>query len=111
MFQFLIIYFNKNKNFFLKKWRSLISLFIINIIFAIIYYYYCDSLDDWDERLEDIEDDRKYPMDKFFRRLYFSFVVFSGVGFGDIIPRSIKAKCIVILQIILSMLGLLQIVY
>jgi len=111
MFDFLRVYFQRNKDLVINKWRSLISLLIINIIFALIYYYVCSEESDWEESSQDLVDDKEYPMNKFFRRLYFSFAVFSTVGFGDIIPRSKKTKSIVIVQIILTMLGLLQITY
>jgi hypothetical protein len=104
-------YMKKNKNFILEKWRSLLSLLLINIFFAFIYYFICNDEEDWEESSQDLVDDEKYPINKFFRRLYFSFVVFSSVGFGDILPRSKKAKSIVIIQIILTMMGILQIVY
>ena len=110
MLDFLNEYIKKNKNFIIKKWRSLVSLIIINLVFACIYYFICNDKDDWEESSQDIIDDEKYPLDKFFRRLYFSFVVFSSVGFGDILPRSKKAKSIVIIQIMLTMVGVLQII-
>ena len=111
MFDFLRVYFQKNKNLIINKWRSFVSLLIINIVFALIYYYICDDENDWEERVEDRKEDERNSIDKFFRRLYFSFAVFSTVGFGDIIPKSKKTKSIVIVQIILTMMGLLQITY
>lgn len=37
-----------------------------------------------------------------FEFLYFSLITFSSVGFGDIVPISVSAKLLVILEIILS---------
>lgn len=39
---------------------------------------------------------------QFFEFLYFSFITFSSVGYGDIVPISISGKLIVILEVVLS---------
>lgn len=39
---------------------------------------------------------------QFFEFLYFSFITFSSVGYGDIVPISIAGKIIVILEVVLS---------
>ncbi|MBE7688972.1 two pore domain potassium channel family protein [Tenacibaculum finnmarkense] len=39
---------------------------------------------------------------QFFEFLYFSFITFSSVGYGDIVPISIAGKLIVILEVVLS---------
>lgn len=39
---------------------------------------------------------------QFFEFLYFSFITFSSVGYGDIVPISIAGKLIVILEVFLS---------
>ena len=106
---FLNVYILKNKKFISKKWRSILSILFINLLFAFIYFYICDDENDWEESIEDTKNDGNNSIDVFFRRLYFSFVVFSSVGFGDIIPKSKKARLLVIIQIMLTMVGVLQI--
>jgi len=45
--------------------------------------------------------------DKFFKRLYFSFVTGTTLGYGDIFPNSIICKTITIIQLVMTILLLI----
>ena len=79
-------------------------LMLLNIVFAFIYIIFCNSPDDWNG----MDDDKDTFMVKLFKRLYFSMTTISTVGFGDISPKSIKARSIVMLQFVFVILELLS---
>ena len=69
----------------------LVLLFITNSIFSIIYLFTCKDPEDWNGM--DEEDDSIFK--KLFNRLYFSMTTLSTVGYGDISPKSTKARTLV----------------
>ena len=81
----------------IKKMIIPLSLIMItNIIFALIYLVFCNKPEDWNG-MDDEEDTLQV---KLFKRMYFSLTTLSTVGYGDISPKSIKARAIVMCQFI-----------
>jgi len=69
-------------------------LMFTNVLFGIIYLVFCNQPDDWNG----MDDQNDSLSVKLFKRVYFSMTTLSTVGYGDISPKSIKARMIVMLQ-------------
>ena len=82
------------KKIFKKGIVPIVLFTIINIVFAMIYLLFCNDPEDWNGM--DEEDDPLFK--KLFNRLYFSLTTLTTVGYGDISPKSIKAKIVVMLH-------------
>ena len=85
-----------------KKLSHKLSLFIlVNIIFTMIYFIFCNNETDW-HFINDCDKDNLNKKDGLFLLdyLYFTFTTFTTVGFGDITPRSRKCRLLVILQLL-----------
>ena len=87
--------------FILKNFKKSIveSLIVVSIVFAIIY----SSLDmnEFNNGSTDIiPKDNRYFIDNLFHMLYFSFITTSTIGFGDISPKSSKARFLVCLHLL-----------
>ena len=79
-------------------------LMIINIIFAIIYLVFCNKPEDWNG----MDDEKDTLQVKLFKRIYFSMTTLSTVGYGDISPKSIKARTLVMIQFIFVLFEILS---
>lgn len=93
------------KKFFKRGILPLIILFITNCIFSLIYLVVCNDPEDWNGM--DEEDDSIFK--NLFNRLYFSMTTLSTVGYGDISPKSTKARTLVMFHfsfIILESIGI-----
>jgi len=80
-----------------------IILISINIVFAFIYLF-CNQPEDWNG----MDDENDSFAVKLFKRLYFSMTTFSTVGYGDISPKSIRARFIVMIQFVFILFELLS---
>lgn len=69
-------------------------LILTNIVFAVAYLLFCNHSDDWNG----MDDQNDSLHVKLFKRVYFSMTTMSTVGYGDISPKSIKARMLVMLQ-------------
>jgi len=87
-----------------KMLIPIVILVMINMIFAGIYYIFCNDPEDWNG----MDDDKDTFMVKIFKRFYFSMTTMSTVGYGDISPKSIKARSLVIVHFIFVLFELLS---
>ena len=78
-------------------------LMFTNVLFGIIYLVFCNQPDDWNG----MDDQNDSLSVKLFKRVYFSMTTLSTVGYGDISPKSIKARMIVMLQVAFVLFELL----
>ena len=59
-----------------------------------------------------IEDDDDVTLiDKFFNRLYFSFITFSTIGYGDITPKSKQMRLIIMTLSMFILVGVVHIIF
>ncbi len=80
-------------------------IFIISIIiYSVIYTYYFRLEDFFDTSLDidKAKEDESNLTYKYLQMFYFSAITQSTVGFGDIYPRSVYSKIVVVLQILSS---------
>lgn len=49
--------------------------------------------------------------DKFFNRMYFSFMTFSTIGFGDISPKSKQMKSVIMAMSVVILVGFVHIIF
>ena len=78
-----------------KKKMFLKTIIIVNSVFVLLYYLLCNEEDDWNNM--DSPNDKQG--DKLFNRIYYSGIVFSTIGFGDITPKSKKARTLTLLHL------------
>ena len=99
-------------NYFSTGKFKIIYRFLASVtIFAFIYFFLFESKDfhiykcklNVKKKKEPIGSFKKHLMD-LFNNFYFSFVIQSTVGFGDIVPKTTKARIAVIIQIFISFL-------
>lgn len=83
--------------------KPIIVVLLLNIIFAIIYLIFCNEPEDW----KGLDDDEEPLMMKLFNRFYYSMTTTSAVGYGDISPKSIKCRTIVMIHFIFIMINVL----
>ena len=86
-----------------KKLSELTLLIVTNIIYSLVYVFFCSDSSDWNGI--DAESDGTFA-EKFMNRLYFSVVTFSTVGYGDISPKTQKARALVMTQILFNIVGM-----
>lgn len=89
-----------------KKLGELTLLIMTNIIYSLVYVFFCSDSSDWNGI--DPKTDRTF-LEKFMNRLYFSVVTFSTVGYGDISPKTHKARMLVMTQILFNIIGVVRI--
>ena len=87
-----------------KMLIPIIILVVINMIFAGIYVIFCNEPEDWNG----MDDEKDTFMVKIFKRFYFSMTTMSTVGYGDISPKSIKARFLVIIHFIFVLFEILS---
>ena len=81
--------------------RMVIKTLSLMLVFTVVF---CTLSDDHWNGL-DKENDTGFKF--FINRLYFTSTTFSTVGYGDISPKSVTAKCLVmLLQILVSIVVL-----
>jgi hypothetical protein len=90
-----------------RKINKLILFVISIILFAFIYYYYCDYDDFYSSIKLKGDDCGLQPMNNWYDAISFSTIVQSTVGYGDISPKKNSAKIIVIIQVMISFIILL----
>lgn len=81
-----------------RIYQKLAYIMINNIVFLTIYQLVCNDKDDW----VGMDDDDDTTIDRFFNRLYYTVIVFSTIGFGDISPKSKKTKVLTIFHSLLN---------
>mgnify|MGYP001193541441 FL=1 len=81
-----------------RIYQKLAYIIINNIVFLTIYQLVCNDKDDW----VGMDDDDDTTIDRFFNRLYYTVIVFSTIGFGDISPKSKKTKVLTIIHCLLN---------
>jgi len=91
---------------FQKVLKPIAILLILNLLFSFIYVITCNDHDDWNG-VEEEDDD--HILSKIFNRFYFSMTTSTTVGYGDISPKSTKAKCVVMLHFLFILLNALTI--
>ena len=92
----------------LFKRLSKLLMFISSIlVFALIYHNWCDASDFYSNIKETHRGRGLQPMVKFFDAVYFSTVVQSTIGYGDISPKNNMAKLFVLCQVMISFVILL----
>lgn len=84
----------------------LIMLLLINVIFTFIFLIFCNDSEDWNGM--DQPDDSLFT--KLFNRFYFSLTGLTTIGYGDISPKSMKARSIVMIQLIFVLMEILAFV-
>tara|TARA_Y100001934_G_C11785469_1_gene510205 strand:+ start:118 stop:429 length:312 start_codon:yes stop_codon:yes gene_type:complete len=90
-----------------KKVNKLLMFLSSILVFAIIYHKVCDASDFFSNIKEKERHTGLEPMQKFFDAIYFSTIVQSTVGYGDISPKNNKAKWLVVSQVMISFIILL----
>jgi hypothetical protein len=92
----------------LHKKLTKLAMFITSIIlFASIYHFGC-SEDEFYSSIKLINNPcGLQPMKNWYDAIYFSTIVQSTLGYGDISPKKNKAKIIVICQVMISFIILL----
>jgi|SaaInlStandDraft_1057018.scaffolds.fasta_scaffold42443_3 hypothetical protein len=65
-----------------------------NVIFAVLYLFLCNDPEDWDG----MDNANDSVGKKLFNRLYFTMTTNTTVGYGDITPKSVKAKILVMMH-------------
>ena len=79
-------------------------LILVNIVFAALYLIICNNKDDWNG----MDDEEDTVVMKLFKRIYFSMTTTSTVGYGDISPKSVKARVLVMFHYAIIVLELLS---
>tara|TARA_B110000211_G_C14052307_1_gene541770 strand:- start:1234 stop:1578 length:345 start_codon:yes stop_codon:yes gene_type:complete len=101
---------NGNSSFIVKfikrAFFPFIMLVLINVIFTFIYLIFCNDPEDWNGM--DQPDDSLFT--KIFNRFYFSLTGLTTIGYGDISPKSTKARSIVMIQLIFVLMEILAFV-
>lgn len=66
--------------------KILVGLFVISLVFAIAMYPWVTD--------DDISNLPKEPFARFTSLIYFSVTTFTSTGYGDIAPKSTRAKMV-----------------
>lgn len=94
-------------------YQKVIQFVTLVIIFAIIYYFFCAKSDFNMDLIKKTKkknhndtylDFLRYEINLFSSFIYFSFVVQSTIGFGDITPKTFLSRVLVMLQVISSLI-------
>ena len=78
---------------------------LINVAFAVLYLILCNKPEDWSGM--DAADDSLGT--KLFNRLYFTMTTNSTVGYGDITPKSRRARSLVMLHFLVVFTNIIAI--
>lgn len=90
-----------------KKLKKL-SWFLGSIVlFALVYHYGCEDTDFYSNIKRTDTNLGLRPMQSWFDAVYFSTIVQSTIGYGDISPKKNKAKLLVVFQVMVSFIILL----
>ena len=85
---------------------NLLILTLMIIIFGLINTN-LTNVDEWVGN--NAPNEKSSYLDRLFNMIYFSSTTFSTVGYGDIYPKSKRAKILVMLQHIIILAGLIRI--
>tara|TARA_B110000908_G_C10234295_1_gene442403 strand:- start:112 stop:459 length:348 start_codon:yes stop_codon:yes gene_type:complete len=91
---------------FKKMVFPIVMLIILNLFFSLIYVITCNDHEDWNG-IEEEDDDT--ILSKLFNRFYFAMTTSTTVGYGDISPKSTKARCIVMTHFLFILMNALTI--
>jgi CBS domain containing-hemolysin-like protein len=79
--------------------KLLVGLFVISIVFAIAMYPWVTD--------DDISNLPKEPFARFTSLVYFSVTTFTSTGYGDIAPKSTRAKMVMSMYMAVAFAGAL----
>jgi len=79
--------------------KLIVGLFVISIVFAIAMYPWVTD--------DDISNLPKEPFARFTSLVYFSVTTFTSTGYGDIAPKSTRAKMVMSMYMAVAFAGAL----
>jgi len=104
----IVLLGKKNKGWFTKLFLVFMLNFICMCIFTLLYIYFLDYKDlgikSFLQSMRDHEHDGPHPKPSPYHIFYYSFIVQTTIGFGELAPHTDKARTITIAHGLISLL-------